>query len=594
MDYQMQQSLPALFFGVARLKGNTPFLWEKREDHYTSLSWQDVERQVRDLANGLCLEGIKPGDRVALVAENSPRWVIAHLGIMACGAVSVPTYTTNEVNDHRHVFNDSGCRAVIVSSAVLARNVISAAQQEKNVEFVIAMEDLEDEYPRILSWQAVLEAGAGQNVDRSADIVAKLKRNHLALLIYTSGTGGLPKGVMLSHGAILHNCEGAEEAIFPIRDKGEEVFLSFLPLSHSYEHMAGLFFPIAIGAQIYYAQSAETLMQNMQEVHPTIMCAVPRLFEAMHLRIVQGLRKVPAWRQNLFYSAVKLGRKRIERKLSWFEYPFDWMLTLLVRAKVRQRFGGRIKALISGGAALNPETGLFFQALGINVLQGYGQTESAPLISVNRPSNIKMYTVGPPVKNTEVKIAEDGEILVRGELLMQGYWNRPQQTAEAIIDGWLHTGDIGCLDAEGAIQIIDRKKDVIVLSGGETLSPARIQGMLTMQPEIEQAMVVGNGEAYLSALIVPNLEWLKGWAKDEEATLSKFRESEALQKALIEAINKTNVQLAQYERVRKLLVAAEYFTISNELMTPSMKIRRHKILEIYGDALSSLYKSRSK
>ena len=594
MDYQMQQSLPALFFGVARLKGNTPFLWEKREDHYTSLSWQDVERQVRDLANGLCLEGIKPGDRVALVAENSPRWVIAHLGIMACGAVSVPTYTTNEVNDHRHVFNDSGCRAVIVSSAALARNVISAAQQEKNVEFVIAMEDLKDEYPRILSWQAVLEAGAGQNVDRSADIVAKLKRNHLALLIYTSGTGGLPKGVMLSHGAILHNCEGAEDAIFPIRDKGEEVFLSFLPLSHSYEHMAGLFFPIAIGAQIYYAQSAETLMQNMQEVHPTIMCAVPRLFEAMHLRIVQGLRKVPVWRQKLFYSAVKLGRKRIERKLSWFEYPFDWMLTLLVRAKVRQRFGGRIKALISGGAALNPETGLFFQALGINVLQGYGQTESAPLISVNRPSNIKMYTVGPPVKNTEVKIAEDGEILVRGELLMQGYWNRPQQTAEVIIDGWLHTGDIGCLDAEGAIQIIDRKKDVIVLSGGETLSPAKIQGVLTMQPEIEQAMVVGNGEAYLSALIVPNLEWLKTWAKDEEATLSKFRESEALQKALTEAINKANVQLAQYERVRKILVAAEYFTISNELMTPSMKIRRHKILEIYGDSLSSLYKSRSK
>lgn len=594
MDYQMQQSLPALFFGVARLKGNTPFLWEKREDHYTSLSWQDVERQVRDLANGLCLEGIKPGDRVALVADNSPRWVIAHLGIMACGAVSVPTYTTNEVNDHRHVFNDSGCRAVIVSSAALARNVISAAQQEKNVEFVIAMEDLKDEYPRILSWQAVLEAGAGQNVDRSADIVAKLKRNHLALLIYTSGTGGLPKGVMLSHGAILHNCEGAEDAIFPIRDKGEEVFLSFLPLSHSYEHMAGLFFPIAIGAQIYYAQSAETLMQNMQEVHPTIMCAVPRLFEAMHLRIVQGLRKVPVWRQKLFYSAVKLGRKRIERKLSWFEYPFDWMLTLLVRAKVRQRFGGRIKALISGGAALNPETGLFFQALGINVLQGYGQTESAPLISVNRPSNIKMYTVGPPVKNTEVKIAEDGEILVRGELLMQGYWNRPQQTAEVIIDGWLHTGDIGCLDAEGAIQIIDRKKDVIVLSGGETLSPAKIQGVLTMQPEIEQAMVVGNGEAYLSALIVPNLEWLKTWAKDEEATLSKFRESEALQKALTEAINKANVQLAQYERVRKILVAAEYFTISNELMTPSMKIRRHKILEIYGDSLSSLYKSRSK
>src|SRR5262249_6172775 len=296
---------------------------------------------------------------------------------------------------------------------------------------------------------------------------------------------------------------------------GREVFLSFLPLSHSYEHTAGQFLPIALGAEIYYAEGVETLAANMIEVKPTIMTAVPRLYETLHQRIQRSMAKMSGLRKWLFLKAVELGRKVYEMpgSLSLRERLINIVCDLTVRRRFRARFGGRLKAMVSGGAALNYEVGVFFLALGVRLLQGYGQTEASPVISANPPSRVKLKTVGPALNGVEVKIAEDGEILVRGECVMKGYWRDPEATAKTIRDGWLYTGDIGILDEDGYIVITDRKKDIIVFSGGDNVSPARVKGFLTLQPEISQAMVHGDGRPNLVALIVPDPEFLREWSR---------------------------------------------------------------------------------
>jgi long-chain acyl-CoA synthetase len=400
---------------------------------------------------------------------------------------------------------------------------------------------------------------------------------------------------MLSHGAILCNCMGADDMLrqLPQFDVNGEIFLSFLPLSHSYEHTAGQFLPIAIAAQIYYAEGIDKLTANIAEARPTIMTAVPRLYEVMHARIRHGVERAGGFKKTLFDETIRLGRKAYEEpdSLTFFERIENALLDRLVRKKVHERFGGRLKAFVSGGAPLNYDIGLFFVALGLRILQGYGQTESAPVVSVNIPTRNKLHTVGPPLRGVEVKIAEDGEILVRGELVMQGYWNNPEATAETIRDGWLHTGDIGRFDADGFIEITDRKKDIIVNSGGDNLSPARVEGVLTTAPEIEQAMVYGDRRPHLVAVIVPNADFLKEWSRSngKDADLRAVADDAGLEKALHDAVERTNANLSVIERVRRIVIAPEAFTIENEMMTPTMKLRRHVITDRYRDKLESLY-----
>ena len=397
---------------------------------------------------------------------------------------------------------------------------------------------------------------------------------------------------MLSHGAIIANCKGAQRLLLEL-GLDDEVFLSFLPLSHSYEHTAGLMFPISIGAQIYYAEGVDKLAGNMLETHPTLMTAVPRLYETMHGRIVRGVRQSGGLKEKLFNKAVELGTRKYERGggLGPIAALGDAALDRLVRAKVRDRFGGRLKALISGGAPLNYDIGVFFTALGLKILQGYGQTESAPVVSCNPPSRVKIDTVGPPVVDVEVKIADDGEILVRGELVMNGYWEDAEATAETVRDGWLHTGDIGELDADGYIRITDRKKDIIVNSGGDNVSPQRVEGFLTVQPEIAQAMVYGDKRPHLVALLVADDEFVRDWAKShgKSADAGELAGDTDFRNAISEAIDRVNASLSVIERVRRFTVTNEPFTIENSLLTPSLKIRRHKITEIHRDALEALY-----
>ncbi|WPZ36064.1 long-chain fatty acid--CoA ligase [Thalassobaculum sp. OXR-137] len=594
MDYAAITNLPTMFYGQAASLGSKPFLWAKIDGQWTSWSYGETRDQVIKLARGLLKIGIKAGDRVVVVSDNRPEWGVADLAIMSIGAITVPAYTTNTTDDHLYILDHSGAKAAIVSTSRLARRVIPAAHSSENCGIVITIEEPKDAAAGgidLHGWQEVMALGEADGTDIPA-IAAGLAKDDTACFIYTSGTGGRPKGVMLTHRSILANCDGAYHLLKEY-ELGDEIFLSLLPLSHSYEHTCGLFFPISIGAQIYYCEGPDQLAANLQEVRPTIMTAVPRLYEVLHDRILRGVERQGGKSAKLFHDAVRLGRKRYEdpSSLSLWERIYNWILSKLVRKKVSQRFGGRLKAFVSGGGPLNPDIGKFFLALHVNLLQGYGQTEASPVVSANPPGRIKIHTVGPPLKGVQVKIAEDGEILVDGPLLMKGYWHDPDTTAATIKDGWLHTGDIGHIDEDGYLVITDRKKDIIVNSGGDNISPARIEGKLTMQPEILQAMVYGDKRPYLVGLIVPDESFVEEWASanGKTANLSVLAEDEGFRKAVSAAIDRVNTDLAQIEKVRRFQVATEPFTTENGMMTPTLKIRRHKIRENYYERLDRLY-----
>jgi long-chain acyl-CoA synthetase len=407
--------------------------------------------------------------------------------------------------------------------------------------------------------------------------LSRVGRDDLACLIYTSGTGGAPRGVRQHHGSILANLEGATDIISTDFGWDDEVFLSFLPASHAYEHTGGQHFPVALGAQVYYAESLEKLAANIEEVQPTIMVVVPRLFEMLRARIMKTIEAGGGLSKYLLYRALKIGGDKARGSVKPWDLPMHGILSLTLRKKVRAKIGARQKAWVSGGAPLNPEVGLFFEALGITFLQGYGQTEAGPVIACNRPSaGIRLDTVGPPVKNAEVRIAEDGEIMVRGELVMHGYWRNEEETRRVLQDGWLATGDVGHFDEAGRIKITDRKKDLIVNDKGDNVSPQRIEGMLTIQPEIGQAMVYGDRRPHLVALLVPDPEIVG---------------SADVHQRLQRAVDRVNADLSVIERVRRFILADEPFTIENEQLTPSMKIRRHVIGAAYGERLDALYRN---
>jgi long-chain acyl-CoA synthetase len=592
MDYDNCRSLPAMFFAEAERQDDKPFLWAKHHGQYRSISWAEAARQVRRLARGLAAIGVARGERVAIVAENRPEWAIADFAIMSAGAITVPAYTTNTIDDHRHILATSGAAAVIVSRRPYSARVLAAANQAETVRTVIAIEPAAGQATSVdlLSWDDVLARGdeAPDDIDER---VVELAPDDIACLIFTSGTGGVPKGVMTTHRNILANCRGAFRLLETL-GLGEEVFLSFLPLSHSYEHTAGMMFPVSIGAQIYYAEGAETLAANLLEARPTIMTAVPRLYETMHRRILHAVARRRRLPRAMFDRAVAIGCKRASGgRLSPGDRLLDPVLDRSVRAGLRRRFGGRLKAMVSGGAALNPDIGSFFLALGVRLLQGYGQTEAGPVIACNVPTRIRIDTVGPPLDRVAVRLAEDGEILVQGDNVMRGYWNDPQASAQVLADGWLHTGDVGTIDGDGYIRITDRKRDFIKNSGGDMISPARVEGYLTLEPEIAQAIVCGDRRPYLVGVLVPDAEFAAAFAAEHGIApeLVGLAGDPGFTKALAAAVARVNRMLAPGERVRRFVIASEPFTIANGLMTPTLKIKRQPIREAYAGAIDSLY-----
>ena len=582
--YVEDANLPAAFFANVEDGGDSKLLFEKVETEWRGHSWRSVADDVRRLAAVLVNSGVEAGDRVIISAENRPEWAIADLAIMSIGAIVVPAYTTNTEDDHHFIMDHSGATVVITSGGMLATRLALAANRALSVHTMIVMNDAftapDGFRPNLHYWGAAI-AGADPLADIDTRISAQ-RADDVCCFIYTSGTGGRPKGVMLTHRSVQANITAAIELLREGNVVDNQRFLSLLPLSHSYEHTAGMHLPFQIKAEVWYCESTDQIANNLVEVSPTLMTAVPRLYEVLHDRIMRGVRAKGGISEKLFMAAVKLGTKRYEgRRLLPHEVFINLLVDRLVRTKVRQRLGGKLNFFISGGAALNPEIGNFFMALGINLLQGYGQTESSPLISANRPNRIKIETVGPVVAGVDMRIADDGEILVRGDLLMKGYWRDEAATAAAIRDGWLHTGDLGNVDNDGYITITGRKKDIIVNSGGENIAPGRVEALLTIEPEIEQAMVDGDRRPWLSAVIVPSEE-LRNIATSPDALFTMVGE----------AVERANSRLSQLERVRRFIIADEPFSTENGEMTATLKVRRHVVRQVYGERIDALYPSK--
>ena len=552
-SYPTWPNLAAMMFDRARTWPTKPMLRSFKNGVWTGIAWSEFARMAASCARNLRAAGVSAGDRVLICSENRPEYPIAETALMAIRAVPVPAYTTNTVADHAHLLNDSGARAAIVSNAELADRVRKAGE----LDLLVVMDDA--------SWSDLVADTAPP--DDIAAEAAQIPPTALACLIYTSGTGGAPKGVMLPHRAILSNMQGAFILLKPLKME-DETYLSYLPASHAYEHTVGGFYLPSVGTEIVYARGTEHLAADMLKIRPTIMTVVPRVLEVIRARVLAQVARQPANRRNLFQKALDLGLKRHDgAALTWIERIQDCVLDRLVRAKVRARFGGRLLAVVSGGARLEPEVGRFFMALGLRIIQGYGQTEAGPIISGNPPEAIRVDTVGTALVGVDLKLADDGEILVRGDLVMDGYWGRPDDTEAAIQDSWLHTGDIGTLDQDGYLRITDRKKDLIVLSGGDNVSPAKIEGMLMAEPAIAQAVISGDGRSGLTALLVP----AEGF--DDVAVAV--------------GVTEVNQRLSITERIRKHALVGP-FTVENGLLTPTQKIRRLLVIRANTDVLAKL------
>ena len=594
LNFDEFNSVVKIFEKQSSMLQDQPYLWRKIDDKYASLTWKEVRSNVERFSTALKNLGILEGDRVVIVSENRPEWQIADLSIMAIGAISVPAYTTSTTNDYEYIIKHSGARCIIVSSHDLAKKVLPAVLSSPMCQTLIKINDDNENYDvpiTVHSWNSLIKENRNSDFNLS-EIIKNHSRKDTACIIYTSGTGGNPKGVMLSHGAMLTNCEGAKHLLNDIISTLNKVrVLSWLPLSHSYEHTLQ-FYKMGIGAQIYYAEGIDKLLVNMTEARPHIMTAVPRFYDSLHTRISQGLKKQSKVSQFFFKETLRLGKKiYFNEPLSFFEKKFNGLLNKIVRKKVNKRFGGSLKALVSGGAALNFEVGIYLSALGLPLLQGYGQTETAPVVSANPPHKIKLDTVGTILKGTKVKIADDGEILVSGENVMNGYWNDPKATSSTLINGWVHTGDIGEMDEEGYLKITDRKKDIIVNAGGDNISPSRIEEKLNIEPEIAQSMMYGDFKNYLVAILVPDRDYAQEWAKDhhKEFNLKTLSQDPDFKKMIKATTERANKKLSQIEQVRKFLLIDEEFTVENDMMTPTLKVRRFKVKEKYQSQLEALY-----
>jgi len=562
MEFKSLNNLYELYQSQADKFKDSPFLFRINKDKSTNaLTWVETSRQINLLAQYLAKQSVSKGDRVMLLSEGRPEWMISDLSILAVNAITVPNYTTYTEKDFEYILNDCQPKGLIVSNTKLFDTVSSAAKKiNYNFKFIISFEEIEN----ILNINQLTETE--QN-----NFTSEAKRKDPACIIYTSGTQGNPKGVVLSHGGILSNCEDAKNLVDKLEIK-QPRFLTWLPLSHSYEHTVQ-FVQISLGAQIYYSPIIEKLLENIKIAKPHVMTAVPRFYNNLYNKMSSSVKKSSVIKRSLFFKTLELGAKKFKKeKLSVFENILNKILDKIVRKKIINNFGGNLKAFVSGGGPLDKNVGLFLNSLGLKTLQGYGLTETSPVVSCNPVDDIRIDTVGKVFSNNLVKIADDGEILVKGENVMLEYWHNPKATAEIIQNGWLHSGDIGELDSEGYLKITDRKKDIIVTLGGDNISPSKIENLLCLHDEIEQAYVHGDNEKYLSCLLV----------------LNKNIKLDNTQIQLL--IDKTNKSLTAIEKIKKFKILDEEFAIENELLTPTMKIRRHKIKSKYKIELEKFYK----
>ena len=562
-------NLPELFYFQADKNENNQHLLKlDSNNQVVSMSWLETKNLTKKIHNFLANKYLGELERVLLVSENRPEWMASDIAIMSNKLICVPNYTTYTSRDFEHILNDSQPVGLIVSNKNLLQTILTASEKVKyNFKFILCFDYFEN---NSISNLVFLNDLTDDNNDNNREKIKEIKRTDPACIIYTSGTQGLPKGVILSHGGILSNCEGAYELLKTIKSP-DLTFLTWLPLSHSYEH-AVQFVQIILEAKVFYNKSIETLLPTVKIAQPHIMTAVPRFYNNLHAKMKINLKNQSNFKQNLFNKTIQLGTKKFKNiKLSFSENITNLILDKLVRKKVKNNFGGRLEAFISGGGPLDSQVGEALNALGLKTLQGYGLTETSPVVSCNLLNKVKVDTVGPIFPGVEVKLAEDGEILVKGENLMLGYWNNKEATEQTIKDGWLHTGDIGEFDEDNYLKITDRKKDIIVSLGGDNIAPSKIENLLTLSPEIEQACVFGEQKNYIAALLVLNSE-----SKSSDEDIQRY-------------IDEVNKDLTQPEKIKKFIFIDEPFSIENNLMTPTMKVRRHEVQKKYQNQIDQLF-----
>jgi long-chain acyl-CoA synthetase len=565
MKLESYNNLLELFFGRYELENKNEIFLQSLKNKNLNFTWKQTFDAIQNLSLFLD-QYITTNDRCLLISENRPEWLISDLSIMLSKGITVPAYTTYVERDYEFLIEDCKPSVVIVSDAIQLKKINNLINKYSFIKKVISFENIKNK--NITFIEEIFNKTYKQEKNFKE---IGLRRKDVSCIIYTSGTQGNPKGVMLSHGGILNNCEGSTKLLKEIITTKPK-FLTWLPLSHSYEHTVQ-FVQIAVGAKIFYAESIDKLIKNMNDCSPDIMTAVPRFYQNLYQKISSTFKKATGVKKLLVNSTTRIGKKYfLKEKLSIYEKFINYICNKLVRKKIKSQFGGNLKAFISGGGALDYKVGVFLNSIGLPTLQGYGLTETSPVVSCNPIDGIRIETVGPPFKGNEVMIAEDGEILVKGENVMLGYWNNPTETDKVIQNGWLFTGDIGTIE-NGYLKITDRKKDILITPGGDNISPVKIESKLTKIEFIEQVLVYGDNKPFLVALIVLN---------------NNFKDTDY--KIIQEEIEKINKELTKIEKIKKFLLINNQFSIENGFMTPTLKLKRFKIIQEYKKELEDLYK----
>jgi long-chain acyl-CoA synthetase len=567
MEINKINNLLELFYYQYQKQNKNDIFLESLKEPKKKYSWEDVYLNIIKLSKEIS-KHINKGDRCLLISENRPEWMITDLSIMLSEGITVPAYTTYVERDYEYIIDNCEPSIVFVSDKIQYEKIKNLIPIKKFIKKVFIFEPEND-----LNNDSNLYTNdifKNQSYEAKNFFDLTIKRKDMACIIYTSGTQGNPKGVMLSHGGILNNCEGSCELLKSIVTSHPK-FLTWLPLSHSYEHTIQ-FVQIAVSARVFYAESIEKLIKNMGECSPEIMTAVPRFYQNLYQKINATFMKATGLKKILVNNTVNLGKKRLsQNKFSIIENLINFFCEKLVRKKIRKQFGGNLRAFISGGGALDKEVGSFLNSIGLPTLQGYGLTETSPVVSCNPINDIRVETVGPPFKGNLVKIAKDGEILVKGENVMLGYWKNEEETNKVLKDGWLHTGDVGEFD-NNFLKITDRKKDIIITPGGDNISPIKIENDLIKINFIEQALVYGENKPFLVSLIVLSSD-------QKDLTNKKIQEE----------IEKVNKYLSKIEKIKKFIVIKKQFTIENGMMTPTLKLKRYKIIKKYQKEIQNLY-----
>ena len=562
------QNLVELFFKQYENQEdkNKIFLSSLKEpkQNYT---WNETLQSVTNIS-GEIKKYIQRGDRCLIISENRPEWFISDLSIMLAGAITVPAYTTYSENDYDYIIDNCTPSVIFVSDLEQYKKIKTILKNKSFIKKIFTFEDLKgiENYENV---NIILRNSKSiKNIQ-----IPKIVRTDPACIIYTSGTQGNPKGVILSHGGILNNCEGAVEILKPLMVKKNLNFLTWLPLSHSYEHTVQ-FVQIAVSARVFYAESIDKLIKNMNDCKPDIMTAVPRFYQNLYQKISTNFSKATGVKRLLIEKMLRLGNKKIKKmRLNIIEKFQDYLLDITVRKKIRSQFGGSLKAFVSGGGALDKEVGFFLNAIGLPTLQGYGLTETSPVVSCNPINDIRVETVGPPFKFNKVKIADDGEILVKGENVMLGYWNNEEETKRVLKNGWLYTGDIGLIE-DKYLKITDRKKDILITPGGDNISPVKIENEINNSNYFEQSLVYGDNKTYLVALLVIRENIMVKNDNDIKFELEKI-----------------NKKLSKIENIKKFIVIKEKFSIENGMLTPTLKLKRYKIINKFKNEIEKLYNS---